>query len=89
MNRSACPPYRPRHQPVLKLLLGGPATDQELSFLLSLTASNANRRRRELVRMGLVEFADMTRPTVRGYPAAVWRITAAGRAQLVRKGGVG
>lgn len=47
--------------------------------------TSAGKRRKELVDLGLVELADITRPTPSGSQAKVWRPTPAGLAELSPK----
>ena len=60
---------------VLAALADGPATAAELDQRLDWPWTTANRRMKELERLGLVERTGETRPTPRGRSAEVWQAT--------------
>lgn len=53
-------------------------TDFELGDLIGRGQTSAGKRRLELQRIGLVEFANDHRPAPSGAMARVWKLTAAG-----------
>lgn len=50
-------------------------TDFELAFLMHRQQTSAGKRRHELMKAGLVEYAGFTRPSPSGASARVWRAT--------------
>lgn len=52
----------------------GPLTDFEIAELAGRQQTSLGVRRGELVKVGLVEYAGITRPSPSGSPARVWRI---------------
>jgi hypothetical protein len=48
-------------------------TDYELGYKINRQQNSAGKRRGELVRMGLAEYAGFTRPGPSGSPCRVWR----------------
>lgn len=49
-------------------------TDFELASMMGRQQTSAGKRRHELMKAGLVEFAEMWRPSPTGSPARVWRV---------------
>ena len=51
-------------------------TDFELGVLMGRQQTSAGKRRCDLMRLGLVEYAGIKRPSPSGSPARVWRVIA-------------
>lgn len=78
---SQTPARRKRGQRLVLAALAehGPLTDFEHEAINGLQQTSAGKRRLELLRRGLVEYAGARRESPTGSPARVWRITAEGR----------
>jgi hypothetical protein len=50
------------------------ATDYEISVACGILRTSAGKRRKELVDLGLVEYAGFTKPTDTGSSAKAWRV---------------
>lgn len=50
------------------------ATDYEIAVACGILRTSAGKRRKELVDLGLVEYAGFSRPTDTGSSARVWRV---------------
>lgn len=53
----------------------GPLTDFEIAAIAGRQQTSLGCRRKDLCRLGLVEWAGTTRPSPSGSPARVWQVT--------------
>ena len=61
---------------ILKALVSGPGTKDEIAGRCGLSEQQVARRMHGLARAGLVETTGTTRPSASGRPERVWRVTS-------------